>query len=127
MFETDELNSTFFQPPFVDITGEIPKIDEIPENVGTLNFRKVVNVAQYKNADWSKVVGIARNISKNDAFAIANDNPKITYFFRTKGFQMVLEKKDGTARIFKQGDTVFFSGKPWWGEAKGFADGFVKN
>lgn len=103
-----------------DITHELPSIHN---NHG---FKKIENVAQYKNADWSQVVGIARNISIKEAFKIAKNNPEITFFFYTKGYQMVLEKENGDYRVFHHGDTVFFSGQPWWGSAPGLADGYVK-
>lgn len=105
-----------------NITQEIPEIIA-PAIEG---FQKVPNVAQYKEADWSQVVGIARNISVREAQMIANSNPDITFFFYTKGGQMVLEKQDGSYRVFRHGDAVFFSGKPWWGSAPGLADGYVK-
>lgn len=35
-------------------------------------------------------------------------------------------RNDGTCRIFHHGDTVFFSGTPWWGAARGLADGYIK-
>lgn len=103
-----------------DITHEIPEINTQPK------FKKIPNVAQYKEADWSQAIGIARGISLSEAFEIANHNPDIEFFFYTKGYQMVLEKTDGTYRIFRQGDTVFFGGEPWWGSAQGLADGYEK-
>ena len=105
-----------------DITDEIPDITQ-SEN----GFKKIPNVAQYKMADWSKVVGIAKGISLEKAYKIANENPDISFFFYTKGGQMVLEKDDGSYRVFRHGDTVFFSGEPWWGSAPGLADGYIRN
>lgn len=105
-----------------DITSELPSL-----SIASENYEYIPDVAQYKEADWSHVVGIARHISLIDAFEIADKNPNITYFFYTKGIQMVLERTDGTYRVFHHGDTVFFSGKPWWGSAPGLADGYVKN
>lgn len=103
-----------------DITHEIPEIK--PHR----NFEKIPNVAQYKEADWSHAVGIAKGISLREAFQIAKERTEVTYFFYTKGFQMVLEKTDDTYRIFRHGDTVFFTGEPWWGSAPGLADGYIK-
>jgi hypothetical protein len=105
-----------------DITDQIPEIDVST----TYGFKKISNVAQYKMADWSQVVGIARGISMDEAYSIANSNSDITFFFYTKGYQMVLEKEDGSYRVFRHGDTVFFSGQPWWGSAPGLADGYIK-
>jgi hypothetical protein len=105
-----------------DITEEIPVLNA-PKMDG---FEKINNVAQYKNANWSLVVGIAKGVSLEEAKEIAKSNPTITFFFYTKGYQMVLEKKDGSYRVFHHGDAVFFSGAPWWGSAPGLADGYIK-
>lgn len=105
-----------------DCTSEIPEIN-VPEAQG---FQKIDNVAQYKNADWSNVVGIARNITINEAYRIADAHPEVAFFFHTKGYQMVLEKEDGGYRVFRHGDTVFFKGSPWWGSAPQLADGYIK-
>jgi len=106
-----------------DITYEIPEI----EIASVHGFKKIPNVAQYKMADWSQAVGIAKGITLSEAYAIAEVNPEITFFFYTKGGQMVLEKEDGSYRVFRHGDTVFFSGEPWWGTAPGLADGYVRS
>lgn len=103
-----------------DLTNEIP---DITVNEG---FQKVPNVAEYKEADWKNVIGMATNISLTEAYQIANNNPKISFFFYTTGSQMVLERPDGSYRVFHHGDTVFFSGEPWWGSAPGLADGYMK-
>lgn len=105
-----------------DITAEIPEIS-ISELHG---FQKIPNVAQYKEADWSQVIGIAKGISMEEAYKIAESNPEVTFFFYTTGYQMILEKPDGGYRVFRHGDTVFFSGKPWWGGATGLADGYIR-
>lgn len=105
-----------------DITDNIPTISE--EN--TDKYEKICDVAHYKEADWSQVIGIAKNTTLENAKKIADENPAITFFFYTKGGRMVLEKEDGTYRVFNHGDAVFFSGEPWWGSAPGLADGYVK-
>jgi hypothetical protein len=89
------------------------------------NFVKVANVAEYGGADYSNAIGIARGITIDQAYEIALKNPEITYFFFTKGRQMVLCNERGN-RIFHYGDVVFFKGKPWWGSAPGLADGYIK-
>lgn len=104
-----------------DITNDIPEI-QIQSK-----FQIVKDVAQYKEASWDNVVGIAKNITRWQAFKIADNNPDITYFFFTKGGRMVLEKENGDFRVFNRGDAVFFSGEPWWGSAPGLADGYVRN
>lgn len=103
-----------------DITSEIPDIG-LPSG-----FQKIPNAAQYKEADWSGAIGIAHEISLNEAYKIAAENPDINFFFYMKGGQMVLEKTDGTYRMFRHGDAVFFTGEPWWGSAPGLSDGYIK-
>jgi hypothetical protein len=106
-----------------DITSQIPDIGA-PAVKG---FQKVENVAQYGEGDWSNVIGIARGISLEKAAEIANGNPEITFFFHMKGVQMVLGTGEpGNYRVFRHGDAVFFKGTPWWGNATGFSDGYVK-
>ena len=105
-----------------DRAAEIPEI-EIPTSS---NFQKIDDVAQYGLADWTGAIGIARNIPRSEAIRIASENPEITYFFWTKGFQMVLGTPDGDFRVFRHGDAVFFNGQPSWGSANGLADGYVK-
>jgi hypothetical protein len=105
-----------------DVTYEIPIIDTSIIS----GYTKVEDVAQYGKADWSQAVGIAQDISVERAKQIADANPDIMYFFRTKGCQMVLVTEDGNYRVFRHGDTVFFTGEPWWGSAPGLADGYIK-
>lgn len=102
-------------------------IDDVPEmdDSSDANYQYIKDVAQYKLADWSQVVGRKNGISVVEAKAIADANPKITYFFYLKGHSMVLENPNGI-RVFGHGDAVFFSGSPWWGSAPGLADGYVK-
>ena len=107
-----------------DLTRDIPPINL--ENTEHPRYKKIPNVAQYKNSDWSQAIGIARGVTLTEAMEIANNSPDITYFFYVKGFQLVLETTNGDHRLFHYGDTVFFSGTPWWGSAIGLADGYVK-
>lgn len=103
-----------------DMVGDIPEINP------NQNFEKIPDVAQYNEADWSQAVGIARGISLREAFQIAENHPEVTFFFYTKDLQMVLGDTKGSYRRFRHGDTVFFSGEPWWGSANGLADGYIK-
>lgn len=91
-------------------------------------FNKLADVAQYKGADWKNEVRRETGLSLDQAKAIAAANPNITYFFITKGGQMVLEGSASfTAKgVFRSGDAVFFSGKPWYGSAPGLADAYEK-
>ncbi len=112
-----------------NITSQIPTIsykDVVGKPQSDALFTIVPDVAEYKGADWNNVIGIAYGISEEDALVIAKSNPDITYFFRTKGGQMVLERPDGSYRAFRNGDTIFFSGTPWFSTAPGLADGYVK-
>jgi hypothetical protein len=85
-------------------------------------FTRVADVAQYNGADWTNEVRREKALTIDQAKAIAAANPKITYFFITKGGQMVL----GAKGVFRTGDAVFFSGKPWYGSAPGLADAYEK-
>ncbi len=89
-------------------------------------YEQVSGVAQYGDGDWSQAVAIARCISMEEACAIADSNPEISYFFYTTGLQMVLGNPESDYRVFHLGDVVFFSGTPHWGEAQGLADGYIK-
>lgn len=107
----------------LNLTNDIPNIGLNTELSG---WQQIEGVAQYKNADWSQVVGIAHHTSLREAIEIANSNDTITYFFYMSGCPMVLETQEGNYRSFTTGDAVFFAGTPWWGSANGFADGYVK-
>lgn len=85
-------------------------------------FTRVPDVAQYGGADWANEVRRDKAITLDQAKAIAAANPKITYFFITKGVQMNL----GAKGVFRTGDVVFFSGKSWYGGAVGMADAYEK-
>jgi hypothetical protein len=85
-------------------------------------FNRVVDVAQYSGADWVNEIRRDKALTIDQAKAIAAANPKITYFFITKGVQMSL----GAKGVFLTGDVVFFSGKPWYGSAPGLADAYEK-
>lgn len=58
---------------------------------------------------------VGRQISLNEAFNIAQSNPKIDYFVYAKG-TLVLEKifKDEKLVILKTGDVLFFNNEGKW-------------
>lgn len=85
-------------------------------------FSRVADVAQYSGADWVNEVRRDKGLTIDQAKGIAAANPKITYFFITKGGQMSL----GAKGVFRTGDVVFFSGKPWYGSAPGLADAYER-
>lgn len=118
-------------------------------------FRVQKDVAQYKGSDYANVVHVARNITREEAFDIAEKNPQIDYFVYTKGRMMILEipsdvqfdhSQDpfglvcytdfrydsgemgmGYCRIFKRGDVVFFKKEGMWlGTAPRLADAYFK-
>lgn len=107
-----------------DLARDIPPINL--ENTEHARYKKIPNVVQNKNSDWSQALGIARGVTLTEAIEIADNCPDITYFFYTKGFQLVLETTNGDHRLFHHGDAVFFTGTPWWGSAIGLSDGYVK-
>jgi len=87
-----------------------------------VEFNRVADVAQYMGADWSNEIRRDKGLTLDQAKAIVAANPKITYFFITKGGQMSL----GAKGVFRTGDVVFFSGKPWYGSAVGLADAYER-
>lgn len=107
---------------------EMPTIT-FNEEIIDSNYEFKKNVAQYKMADWSQLIGRVKNVTVEQAKKIADANPEITFFFYVKGGRMILENNDANppyARVFHHGDAVFFSGTPWWGSAPGLADGYIK-
>jgi hypothetical protein len=91
-------------------------------SLAKVEFNRVVDVAQYIGADWNNEIRRDKGLTLDQAKAIAAANPKITYFFIAKGGQMSL----GAKGLFRTGDAVFFSGKPWYGSAKGLADAYER-
>ncbi len=108
--------------PVRDVTHEIPVIN----TAETRGFVKIDDVCQYKNADWSQVVGVAKGVSLEEAYLIAQSKPEIHYFFYVKSKNLTLETEAGDFRSFHRGDAVFFAGEPTWGGSAGHADGYVK-
>lgn len=104
--------------------------ESLPCVLPTQGWKRIPDVAQYKQADWSNVIGRVENVSVDEAKAIANSDPNITFFFWVKGGRMILEDlrnpSDPIYRIFYHGDAVFFTGEPWWGSAPDLADGYIK-
>src|ERR1700733_3791564 len=87
------------------------------------NFVMVPHSAQYQGAPWDNLVRIERGLSLDSAYQIAHDSDNISYFFYTIGWQLVLDTPIGW-KVFGPGDTVFFSGTPWWGSAEDLAHGY---
>ncbi len=103
---------------------EVLELDEV-----TSTWECIPDVAEYKLADWDNVVMRVDGITAHEAKCIAESYPEIDYFFITTGCRFVLENEEAqppTYRVFNHGDTIFFSGKPWWGSAPGLADGYIK-
>ena len=126
-----------------DLTRKIPEISRsgTGESIVWLNRinRDTVNLsfagqkyhefsdgAQYKDSDWSCVLGIMHHVTVEEALEYATQNPEVTYFFYTKGCQMVLETSHDEYRIFHYGDAVFFKGKHCITHAPGLADSYAK-
>ncbi|MBY0529527.1 MAG: hypothetical protein K2P51_04980 [Rhabdochlamydiaceae bacterium] len=109
---------------FEDVTDEIPLIES--KRSLAKHFEKVPDVAEYGGANWNNVIGISKGISLEEAYEIALESPEITYFFHMEGISMSLRTPEGKWRIFNRGDAVFFTGEPWWGSAKGLANGYIK-
>jgi len=83
-------------------------------NANALDERwvKKPNVAQYGGADWTNEVKRASGLSVEDAKRIAEQDPRITFFFYMRQYMSLSGKGN-----FRPGDAVFFSGKPWYGSA----------
>jgi hypothetical protein len=90
------------------------------------SLKRIENVSQNGLADWSGMVGIAKGISCSEAMWIASQNPEITFFFYTKGLEMILGSAEAGYRLFRHGDAVFFCGEPCWSSAEGLSDGYIK-
>lgn len=122
-----------FMPNVIDITDELPTIEVPYSNQADANWQFLPDHAQYKGAYWGNCIGIAHNLTAEQAKEYGQNNPDVTYFFYVKGGCMVLENEDvspAICRIFYHGDAVYFGGNPaetaWWGSAPGLADGYVK-
>lgn len=107
---------------------EIPLMGSVDSN--NQNWTKIDDVAQYGGCDWDNAIGRAEGVSAEEAKFIADNDPRITFFFWTKGYQMVLinyEVNPPVYRTLHHGDAVFFTGEPRWGSANGLADGYEKS
>ncbi len=116
-------------PDYKDITGELPVITIVADQSDS-NWTYIPDVAQSKFGDWSTCIGLAHNVSREAAKAYAEKNSKVTFFFYVKQYMVLEDDESIIARIFMQGDAVFFSGDPEkvasWGTATDMADGYVK-
>jgi hypothetical protein len=92
-----------------------------PPTAQQSKFDQILNVAMYGEADWSGKLYERSGLTPEEAMEIADSDPRVDFFFFTKGGQMVLP-----TGVFKHGTAVFFQGNPWWGGAPGLADGYVK-
>ena len=112
-----------------DITSSYPLICEVPvvENMNYDAFELVPDSAQCRLASWENLVGLAHGVSVEDAKQIAAANPEITFFFWTKGCQLILENTNGNYSRFIYGDAVFFSGEATLGSAPDLADAYLCN
>lgn len=77
-----------------------------------MNWKEIPNVAMYGNGDWSGFVEKVPNCNVETAKEIAENNPKISFFFICK--DDVNLNKGG---YFNRGDAVFFNGEPHYGSA----------
>jgi len=130
------------------VSGSIQEKPELKNN-----YELHPNAAQSKGSDYHTAVRVERNITREEALAIADNDPEIDYFFYVKGFMMVLEVPagvpyqnegvplvqhgnfifdngrpgQGAMRVFRHGDVVFFKkGDEAIGTAPGLADVYFK-
>jgi hypothetical protein len=96
----------------------------IPEiKISEPQFDRMINVVQLNAADWTSA-SFAKNVSLNKAKRIAQENPKINFFFYVKG-QGVDYGHGLIHRVFPSRTAVFFEGEPSW-ESNPQADGYIK-
>lgn len=88
-----------------------------------ITWKKKLDVAQYGGANWSNLIVKKSNITIEEAKIFAEQNTQVDYFFYMKNGYIYLS---GIEESFTKGDAVFFSGKPWLGSAKGYADTYIK-
>ncbi len=105
-----------------DITDKTP----ILNTAISYGFVKIDDVYHYKNADWSQLIGMAKDVSVDEACRIAQSNPEITYFFYIKGKKFMVDHESGDYRVFHHRDAIFFTGEPTWSTSLGAADGYTK-
>jgi len=75
-------------------------------------WTKKENVAMYQGADWNTCVKLVTNSNPEEAQLIADRYPDISFFFICNaGIDL------GDKGQFNTGDALFFTGKPWYGEA----------
>jgi hypothetical protein len=95
-------------------------------------WKKTPDVAQYKGADWKNEIKRVSGLTLESAMKIGKSDTNITFFFYMKeGAQLYLDGKPGPdgwteKGVFREGDAVFFSGKPWYGSAPGYSDAYEK-
>ncbi len=94
-------------------------------NIFAAEYEFFPNVAEYQHSHWTNLVKIERRLTLEDAFAIADKDSSINYFFFVKRVIYHLNTPRGLLE-FGYGDVAFFSGEPRWGSAYRAADGYVK-
>lgn len=106
-----------------------PLISDVPvvENMNYDAFEFIADSAQSAVVSWDNVVGVAHGVSVEDAKQIAAANPAITYFFWTKGCELMMQNTDGKFSRFLHGDAVFFSGEATLDTVSGLADAYICN
>ena len=140
----------------MDYTPPVSAIHANVNEVCVQGFTKQEDFAQYGGSDYKNAVCVARGISLQQAFAIAEHDPTVDYFVFLKGGCMVLPisedipfdptsdslglvsyisyRRDsdgsigyGGCRVFHHGDAVFFRKEgKWLGTAPGLADTYSK-
>jgi hypothetical protein len=89
-------------------------------------FTKTDNVAMYGQADWSGWVKTVPGCTPQQAQRIAVADPAIRFFFYCREYMVLTNPAWPEPRSFQPGDSVFFTGEPWFGSAPQ-CDSYVKN
>ena len=125
VFVEDDLELPSVMPKMFEtaLPEVIPSIVEL-EKTSNPVFKKTEDVAQYGFGDWSGYIGKSHTKNEQEAYEIARKDERVEFFFRVKeGARLVLGQSNNL-RVFYSGETAFFSGKPQWGSAAGYADGY---
>ncbi len=105
------------------IIGCSPDNKDDLEDIVTVNWNKIPDVAQYGDADWSNEIQRVQGITVEEAKKIGESDSNVTFFFYVKKGPVSF----GDKGVFQTSEAVFFSGDYWWGSAKGIADSYLKN
>lgn len=89
-------------------------------------WTKTANVAMYEGANWDSYIKTVPQCPPEQARRLALLDPSISFFFYCRQPMVLTNPAWSAPRQFNIGDSVFFSGEPWWGSAPQ-CDSYAKN